>query len=200
MSADTFSGLKLRSIGPALTSGRVVSFAVHPKDKSIYYVGSASGGGHQVGDAIAVKSARCTTAVVLDAMASHQVLRQGPWWWCRSGAALTRSPCGGATWPIPDMGGRREGDPHFSEPGDNSGRGGPQTGDEQQAGQSSDHLRRHKSVTGRRHREVQQGSANQQALDQQAGAWRTLRECGEQPLHMYPSSAYRRGHGLENIR
>jgi len=44
MSADTFSGLKLRSIGPAVTSGRVVSFAVHPKDKSTYYVGSASGG------------------------------------------------------------------------------------------------------------------------------------------------------------
>jgi photosystem II stability/assembly factor-like uncharacterized protein len=44
MSAETFSGLKLRSIGPAVTSGRVVSFAVHPKDKSTYYVGSASGG------------------------------------------------------------------------------------------------------------------------------------------------------------
>src|SRR5450755_113783 len=44
MSAETFSGLTLRSIGPAVTSGRVVSFAVHPKDKSTYYVGSASGG------------------------------------------------------------------------------------------------------------------------------------------------------------
>ena len=41
---DTFAGLKLRSIGPAVTSGRVGSFAVHPKDKSTYYVGSASGG------------------------------------------------------------------------------------------------------------------------------------------------------------
>ena len=44
MSADTFAGLKLRSLGPAVTSGRVVSFAVHPKDKSTYYVGSAGGG------------------------------------------------------------------------------------------------------------------------------------------------------------
>ncbi len=44
MSADTFAGLKLRPIGPAVTSGRVVSFAVHPKDKSTYFVGSASGG------------------------------------------------------------------------------------------------------------------------------------------------------------
>src|ERR1039457_3174112 len=42
--ADTFAGLKLRSIGPAVTSGRVVSFAVHPKDKSTYYAGAASGG------------------------------------------------------------------------------------------------------------------------------------------------------------
>jgi photosystem II stability/assembly factor-like uncharacterized protein len=42
--ADTFAGLKLRSLGPAVTSGRVVSFAVHPKDKSTYYVGAASGG------------------------------------------------------------------------------------------------------------------------------------------------------------
>jgi photosystem II stability/assembly factor-like uncharacterized protein len=44
MSAETFAGLKLRAIGPAVTSGRVVSFAVHPKEKSTYYVGSASGG------------------------------------------------------------------------------------------------------------------------------------------------------------
>jgi len=44
MSADTFAGLKLRALGPAVTSGRVVSFAVHPSEKSTYYVGSASGG------------------------------------------------------------------------------------------------------------------------------------------------------------
>jgi photosystem II stability/assembly factor-like uncharacterized protein len=44
VSADTFAGLKLRAIGPAVTSGRVVSFAVNPADKSTYYVGSASGG------------------------------------------------------------------------------------------------------------------------------------------------------------
>src|SRR6266542_2127600 len=44
MSSATFSGLKLRSLGPALTSGRVVGFAVHPKDRSQYYVAAASGG------------------------------------------------------------------------------------------------------------------------------------------------------------
>ncbi|HEX9007620.1 MAG TPA: glycosyl hydrolase, partial [Bacteroidota bacterium] len=44
MSAATFQGLKFRSIGPALTSGRVVDFAVDPTDRSHYYVAVASGG------------------------------------------------------------------------------------------------------------------------------------------------------------
>src|SRR5438876_2614640 len=44
MSSTTFSGLKLRSIGPAVTSGRVVGFAVQPSDRSHYYVAAASGG------------------------------------------------------------------------------------------------------------------------------------------------------------
>jgi len=44
MSSGTFSGLSLRSIGPAVTSGRVVGFAVHPKDPKQYYVAAASGG------------------------------------------------------------------------------------------------------------------------------------------------------------
>jgi len=44
MTADTFSGLKFRSIGPAAASGRVMSIAVNPKNKAEYYVGVASGG------------------------------------------------------------------------------------------------------------------------------------------------------------
>jgi photosystem II stability/assembly factor-like uncharacterized protein len=44
MSSGTFSGLRLRSIGPAFTSGRVVAFAVDPKDRSRYFVAAASGG------------------------------------------------------------------------------------------------------------------------------------------------------------
>ncbi|HYX70121.1 MAG TPA: glycosyl hydrolase, partial [Terriglobales bacterium] len=44
MSADTFEGLALRSIGPAVTSGRVVAFAVDPNNRAHYFVGSASGG------------------------------------------------------------------------------------------------------------------------------------------------------------
>jgi photosystem II stability/assembly factor-like uncharacterized protein len=38
------SGLKLRSIGPALTSGRVADIAVDPTDKKVWYIGAAAGG------------------------------------------------------------------------------------------------------------------------------------------------------------
>jgi photosystem II stability/assembly factor-like uncharacterized protein len=44
MTADTFSGLKFRLIGPGASSGRVMSIAVNPKNKFEYYVGVASGG------------------------------------------------------------------------------------------------------------------------------------------------------------
>ena len=44
MSATTFGGLKLRSLGPAVTSGRVAAFAVHPIDRGHYYMAAASGG------------------------------------------------------------------------------------------------------------------------------------------------------------
>jgi photosystem II stability/assembly factor-like uncharacterized protein len=44
MTTATFDGLRLRSIGPALTSGRVGDLAVHPGSPKIYYVAVASGG------------------------------------------------------------------------------------------------------------------------------------------------------------
>ena len=44
MSSPTFNGLKLRSIGPAFTSGRVIGFAVDPNNASRYFVAAASGG------------------------------------------------------------------------------------------------------------------------------------------------------------
>lgn len=43
-SDETFSGLQFRSIGPALMSGRVGDFAVHPDDPSYYYAVACSGG------------------------------------------------------------------------------------------------------------------------------------------------------------
>ena len=39
-----FSGLSLRTIGPAITSGRVSDFAVHPDAKHVYYAAMSSGG------------------------------------------------------------------------------------------------------------------------------------------------------------
>ncbi len=42
--AETFAGLGLRSLGPALTSGRISDLAVHPGDHATIYVAAASGG------------------------------------------------------------------------------------------------------------------------------------------------------------
>jgi len=44
MSAGTFAGLKLRSIGPALMSGRICDFAVDPHNRAHYYAAVCSGG------------------------------------------------------------------------------------------------------------------------------------------------------------
>ncbi len=43
IASKTLSGLKWRSIGPALTSGRVADFAVNPENQSEWYVAIASG-------------------------------------------------------------------------------------------------------------------------------------------------------------
>ena len=44
MCAQTFAGLALRNIGPAMNSGRVSDIAVDPSDPSRWYVAAASGG------------------------------------------------------------------------------------------------------------------------------------------------------------
>jgi photosystem II stability/assembly factor-like uncharacterized protein len=41
---ETFSGLKFRSIGPAIASGRIADFAIDPVNPKIYFVAVASGG------------------------------------------------------------------------------------------------------------------------------------------------------------
>jgi len=43
MASPTFNGLRLRSIGPALTSGRIAALAVDEKDKRVWWVAVASG-------------------------------------------------------------------------------------------------------------------------------------------------------------
>ncbi|MDD8018027.1 MAG: glycosyl hydrolase [Bacteroidota bacterium] len=44
LKSSAFNGLKFRSIGPAVIGGRIVGFAVHPQNRSVYYVAVASGG------------------------------------------------------------------------------------------------------------------------------------------------------------
>lgn len=44
LNSATYNGLKFRSIGPAVTSGRISDFAVNPRNHAEYYV-AASGGG-----------------------------------------------------------------------------------------------------------------------------------------------------------
>jgi photosystem II stability/assembly factor-like uncharacterized protein len=44
MKSDTFKGLAFRNIGPAIASGRISDFAIHPKTRSTYYAAVASGG------------------------------------------------------------------------------------------------------------------------------------------------------------
>jgi photosystem II stability/assembly factor-like uncharacterized protein len=44
LNSATFGGIRPRLIGPAVSSGRVVAFAVHPKNKANYFVAVGSGG------------------------------------------------------------------------------------------------------------------------------------------------------------
>jgi hypothetical protein len=44
INSEFFSALRFRSVGPAITSGRIADIAVDPVNPSTYYVASASGG------------------------------------------------------------------------------------------------------------------------------------------------------------
>jgi photosystem II stability/assembly factor-like uncharacterized protein len=44
LSSATFRGLALREIGPAVTSGRIIDFAVNPADPATYFVATGGGG------------------------------------------------------------------------------------------------------------------------------------------------------------
>lgn len=44
ITSEAFSALRFRSVGPAVTSGRISDFAVNPRNHSEYYVAVASGG------------------------------------------------------------------------------------------------------------------------------------------------------------
>ena len=51
LSADRFTGLELRSIGPALMAGRIADIAIHPDDDNLWYVAVGSGGVWKTGNA-----------------------------------------------------------------------------------------------------------------------------------------------------
>ena len=44
LSAERFTGLELRSVGPALMAGRIADIAIHPEDDNLWYVAVGSGG------------------------------------------------------------------------------------------------------------------------------------------------------------
>ena len=44
LTSSTFAGLELRGIGPALMSGRIADIAIHPENRSTWYVAVGSGG------------------------------------------------------------------------------------------------------------------------------------------------------------
>lgn len=44
ITSSNFSGIKLRSIGPAFMSGRIADIAIHPQNNNIWYVAVGSGG------------------------------------------------------------------------------------------------------------------------------------------------------------
>ena len=42
--SEIYAGLKIRNIGPALTSGRISDLAMHPSGWQVFYAATASGG------------------------------------------------------------------------------------------------------------------------------------------------------------
>lgn len=44
LSDTTFTGIKMRNIGPALMSGRIADIAIHPENDNVWYVAVGSGG------------------------------------------------------------------------------------------------------------------------------------------------------------
>jgi photosystem II stability/assembly factor-like uncharacterized protein len=44
LTAETFSGLQFRNIGPAMSSGRISDVVMHPNDRATWYVAAGSGG------------------------------------------------------------------------------------------------------------------------------------------------------------
>lgn len=67
LSAKTFAGLKLRTIGPGFLSGRICDFAINPENESEYYVAVCSGGVWKT------ENAGVTYKPIFDGQASYSI-------------------------------------------------------------------------------------------------------------------------------
>jgi len=67
MTSETFAGLELRGIGPALMSGRIADVAIDPRDRSTWYVAVGSGGVWKT------VNAGTTWTPLFDAQASYSI-------------------------------------------------------------------------------------------------------------------------------
>ena len=65
--ASIYGGLKFRSIGPALMSGRIADIAIHPENENIWYVAVASGGVWKT------ENSGTTWAPLFDGQASYSI-------------------------------------------------------------------------------------------------------------------------------
>jgi hypothetical protein len=65
--AETFKGLEMRGIGPALMSGRISDIAIHPDDQSTWYIAVGSGGVWKT------TNAGTTWTPVFDAQSSYSI-------------------------------------------------------------------------------------------------------------------------------
>ena len=65
--AERFSGLELRSIGPALMAGRIADIAIHPGDDNLWYVAVGSGGVWKT------RNAGVTWTPIFDDQASYSI-------------------------------------------------------------------------------------------------------------------------------
>lgn len=122
LSESHFSGLKMRNVGPAFTSGRIADIAIHPEDDNLWYVAVGSGGVWKTENAGVTwtsifdgQSSYSTGCITLDPSNPNIV-------WVGTGEnvggrhvgfgdGLYRSPDGGRTWK--NMG--LEGSEHLSK-------------------------------------------------------------------------------------